>query len=84
MLKTCTWAEKIEIFTFFKVFSQKLNPHEHFTRYPYMKKKKLNQAAHQKPRKQWDETHKFLFADAESIYQLLQFVDDDWITVCSP
>ncbi len=49
-----------------------------------MKKKKRNQAAHRKPRKQWDETHKFLFADAESIYQLLQFVDDDWITSIRP
>ncbi len=32
----------------------------------------------------WAETHKFLFADAESIHQLLQFVDDDWIRYVRP
>ncbi len=32
----------------------------------------------------WDKTHKFLFGDAESIYQLLQFVDDDWIRYVRP
>ncbi len=45
---------------------------------------KKRSQAHQKPRKQWDETHKYLFGDAESIYQLLQFVDDDWIQYVRP
>ncbi len=35
-------------------------------------------------RKQWDESHKFLFGDAESIYQLLQFINDDWIRYVRP
>ncbi len=34
--------------------------------------------------KTYSESHKFLFADAESIHQLLQFINDDWIRYVCP